>query len=56
MVPAPFFTWAVTPSDLAAPCPAGAAHFLAGSWGHALGAVALRYLVKFSVVPDSSER
>ena len=31
-------------------------HFLAGSAVQASGAAALRYLVKFSVVPDSSER
>src|SRR5262245_45317888 len=56
MVPAVLFTWVATPSDLAAPVPPGAFHALALPKVQTDSAVLLRYLVKLSVVPDSSER
>src|SRR5919107_6292746 len=56
MVPGVFLTWVATPSDLAAPVPPGAFHALALPNVHCALAVLLRYLVKLSVVPDSSER
>src|SRR5687767_13883417 len=56
MVPAVLLTAVATPSDLAAPTPPGAFHALALPKVHADSAVLLRYLVKLSVVPDSSER
>src|SRR3954453_7120429 len=45
-----------TPSDLAAPVPPGAFHALALLKVQSFSAALLRYLVKLSVVPDSSER
>src|ERR687889_1335517 len=56
MVPGVFLTWVATPSDFAAPAPPGAFHALALPNVHSASAVLLRYLVKLSVVPDSSER
>src|SRR5512146_3176749 len=56
MVPGVPLTAVATPSDLAAPTPPGAFHALALPKVQSDSAVLLRYLVKLSVVPDSSER
>src|SRR4051812_6553968 len=56
MVPGVLLTRPATPSDFAAPVPPGAFHALAWSKVQSAVAVLLRYLVKLSVVPDSSER
>src|SRR6478609_11531682 len=56
MEPSVLLTCLDTPSLPCAATPPGAAQALAGSKVHALGAAALRYLVKFSVVPESSAR
>src|SRR5690348_10090664 len=55
MPPSVDFTALATPADFSLPSPLPV-HFLPGSAVQALGAAAPRYLVKFSVVPDSSER
>src|SRR5690348_2134346 len=55
MPPSVDFTAFATPSDLGLPSPLPV-QVLPGSAVQSLGAAALRYLVKFSVVPDSSER
>src|SRR5689334_25398292 len=55
MPPSVDLTAAATPADFSLPSPLPV-HFLAGAAVQAVGAAALRYLVKFSVVPDSSER
>src|SRR5690348_302781 len=55
MPPSVDFTAFATPSDFGLPSPLPV-QVLPGSAVHSLGAAALRYLVKFSVVPDSSER
>src|SRR6476661_3841399 len=56
MDPSVLLTCLDTPSLPWAATPPGAAHAFAGSKLHAFGAAALRYLVKFSVVPESSAR
>src|SRR3954451_9757705 len=56
MAPGVLLIFAATPSDLAAPVPPGAFHGLAWSYDQSAPAVLVRYLVKLSVVPDSSER
>src|SRR5919198_532556 len=56
MAPSVCLTTVVTPSEWAPPCPPGAVHFLPPSNFQMSGAVAVRNLVKLSVVPDSSER
>lgn len=56
MAPAVCFTCWATPEEPCADWPPLASHALPGSYGQLLGAAALRYLVKLSVVPDSSER
>src|SRR5689334_21979373 len=55
MPPSVDCTALATPADFSLPSPLPV-HFLPGSAVQAEGAAALRYLVKFSVVPDSSER
>src|SRR6476619_4289326 len=55
MPPSVDFTPSATPADFSLPSPLPL-HTLAGSAVHLSGAAPLRYLVKFSVVPDSSER
>src|SRR5689334_19127573 len=55
MPPSVDFTAPATPSDFCLPSPLPV-QALPGSEVQAVGAAALRYLVKFSVVPDSSER
>src|SRR6476659_7085137 len=55
MPPSVDFTAPATPSDFCLPSPLPV-QALPGSAVQAIGAAALRYLVKFSVVPDSSER
>src|SRR6476661_4374052 len=55
MPPSVDLTAAATPADFSLPSPLPV-HFLPGVAVHAMGAAAPRYLVKFSVVPDSSER
>src|SRR6476620_8274219 len=49
------FVAVATPADFSLPSPLPV-HFLPVSEDQASGAAALRYFVKFSVVPDSSER
>src|SRR5689334_21493999 len=56
MAPGVLLTAVATPSDLAAPVPPLAFQALAWSYFHSAWAALLRYLVKLSVVPDSSER
>src|SRR5689334_4093088 len=56
MVPSVPLTLLATPSDLAAPTPPGAFHAFEFSKVQSDPAVFDRYLVKLSVVPDSSER
>src|SRR3954453_23795940 len=56
MVPSVLLTLLATPSDLAAPTPPGAFQALALPKVQSASAVLARYLVKLSVVPDSSER
>src|SRR4051794_28981633 len=55
MPPSVALTAPATPADLSLPSPLPS-HFLPGSVVQASEAAALRYLVKFSVVPDSSDR
>src|SRR6476661_10136497 len=55
MPPSVDFTAPATPADFSLPSPLPV-QLLAGSAVQAEGAAPLRYLVKFSVVPDSSER
>src|SRR6478736_2351433 len=55
MPPSVDFTPSATPADFSLPSPLPL-QTLAGSAVQFSGAAALRYLVKFSVVPDSSER
>src|SRR6476659_3079216 len=55
MPPSVDFTALATPADFSLPSPLPV-HFLPGAVVHTFGAAAARYLVKFSVVPDSSER
>src|SRR6478609_1509467 len=55
MPPGVVFTALATPADFSLPSPLPV-HFLPGAAVQSLGAAAARYLVKFSVVPDSSER
>src|SRR5262245_56028807 len=57
MAPAVCFTCWATPADCGADWPPGACQALPPSYlPQTDGAAALRYLVKLSVVPDSSER
>src|SRR3954447_6882623 len=56
MAPGVLLTAAATPSEPLAPVPPGAFHALALLNVQSADAVLLRYLVKLSVVPDSSER
>src|SRR3954470_8592501 len=56
MAPLVCFTCWATPEDCAADWPPLATQVLPGSQGQSLLAVAIRYLVKLSVVPESSER
>src|SRR5882757_5788005 len=56
MDPSVCFTSADTPEDLAAAWPPLPAHALACGYVHADGAAVPRYLVKLSVVPESSWR
>src|SRR5918997_3861958 len=56
MVPGVFFSAEAIPSEPLAPVPPGAFHALALPNVHSDSAVLLRYLVKLSVVPDSSDR
>src|SRR5665647_2997631 len=55
MPPSVDFTALATPADFSLPSPLPD-HFLAGSAAQSAAAAACRYLVTFSVVPDSSER
>src|SRR5665647_833662 len=55
MPPSVDFTALATPADFSLPSPLPD-HFLAGVAAQSAAAAACRYLVKFSVVPDSSER
>src|SRR4249919_143273 len=55
MPPSVDCTALATPADFSLPSPLPV-QLLPGSAGQAFVAAALRYLVKFSVVPDSSER
>src|SRR5450631_3172149 len=55
MPPSVALTALATPADFSLPSPLPV-HFLAGFAVQSVGAAAARYLVKFSVVPDSSER
>src|SRR5674476_459223 len=55
MPPSVDFTALETPAFACLPSPLPV-HFLPVSWGQLLGAEPFRYLVKLSVVPDSSER
>src|SRR6478752_2565101 len=55
MPPSVDFTALATPADFSLPSPLPV-HFLPGAAVHTFGAAAARYLVKFSVVPDSAER
>src|SRR5450759_2129552 len=55
MPPSVAFTALATPADFSLPSPLPV-HFLPGAAGQSVGAAAFRYLVKLSVVPDSSER
>src|SRR3954447_4849105 len=56
MAPLVCLTCAATPEDCAADWPPLACQALPPENDQSLAAVALRYLVKLSVVPDSSER
>src|SRR6476646_1569006 len=56
MAPLVCDTAVATPSEPLTPLPPGAVHFLPPSNVHSDGAAAVRYLVKLSVVPDSSLR
>src|SRR6478735_10322057 len=56
MAPLVCETAVATPSEPLTPLPPGAVHFLPPSNVHTSGAVAVRYLVKLSVVPESSLR
>src|SRR5437879_579277 len=56
MEPLVCLTWAATPEDCAAAWPPLACQALPPEYGQSLFAVAIRYLVKLSVLPDSSER
>src|SRR5450759_710857 len=55
MPPSVFLTAVATPELACLPSPLPD-HFLALAAGQSMGAAACRYLVKLSVVPDSSER
>src|SRR5665648_656765 len=55
MPPSVAFTALATPADFSLPSPLPV-HLLPDSAVQSVGAAALRYLVKLSVVPDSSER
>src|SRR4051812_35372160 len=55
MPPSLELTPSVTPADFSLPSPLPV-HFLPGSAVHTDGAALFSHLVKFSVVPDSSER
>src|SRR5689334_2008419 len=55
MPPSVLLTPSVTPEDFSLPSPLPV-HFLEGSPAQVAAEAALRYFVKFSVVPDSSER
>src|SRR5689334_8962375 len=54
--PCELLTALATPSEPLAPVPPGAFHAFAWSKVQSLAAALLRYLVKLSVVPDSSDR
>src|SRR5437764_6093102 len=56
MAPWVCLTWAVTPSDPLAPCPAGQGTSLPAPAVQMVGATAVRYDVKAAVVPEPSER
>src|SRR5665647_1792952 len=55
MPPSVVFTALATPADFSLPSPLPV-HFLPGAAGQSVEAAVFRYLVKLSVVPDSSER
>src|SRR5665647_1945128 len=55
MPPSVDFTALATPADFSLPSPLPV-HFLPEAAGQSAAAAACRYLVKLSVVPDSSER
>src|SRR6478735_2454972 len=56
MEPSTAFTWLAMPEEPDAAWPPGAGHFFSASYFQSLGAAAFRYLPRFCVVPESSER
>src|SRR6478735_4878006 len=56
MEPSTAFTWAAMPEEPDAAWPPGAGHFFSASYVQSFGAAAPRYLPRFCVVPESSER